>query len=213
MGDAGFTPAANDRGDRRGTLAGERPAGSFGVPRTDTRSRVQKVALELFAEQGYEATSLREIAERLGVTKAALYYHFKSKEDIVHSFTDDYFAEIDNLVDWAKDQPRTDATRREILQRYVGIVLGGSEVFRFLHQNQASVQAMGAGKDRFARFRGRLDALVDVLAGPDAPLRDRVRATAAVLSVGSTYMFYLQHAEDQDKLGAIILELAIDLTH
>ncbi len=143
---------------------------------------MQKVALELFAEQGYEKTSLREIAERLGVTKAALYYHFKSKEDIVHSFTDDYFAEIDDLVDWAKDQPRTDVTRREILQRYVGIVLAGSEVFRFLHQNQASVQAMQAGKDRFARFRGRLDALVDVVAGPDAPLRDRVRATAAVLS-------------------------------
>jgi len=60
-------------------------------PRTDTRARVQQVALELFAERGYEKTSLREIAERLGVTKAALYYHFKSKEDIVHSFTDDYF--------------------------------------------------------------------------------------------------------------------------
>jgi len=181
------------------------------TPRTDTRSRVQKVALELFAEQGYEKTSLREVAERLGVTKAALYYHFKSKEDIVHSFTDDYFAAIDDLVEWAKDQPRTDATRHEILHRYVGIVLGGSEVFRFLHQNQASVQAMEAGKDRFARFRDRLDGLVDVVAGPGAPLRERVRATAAVLCVGATYMFYLQKVDDPDKLGAIILELATDL--
>jgi len=49
----------------------------------DTRTRIQAVALELFTEQGYDATSLREIAERLGVTKAALYYHFKSKEEIV----------------------------------------------------------------------------------------------------------------------------------
>ena len=73
------------------------------APRRDTRAQAQKVALELFAEQGYEKTSLREIAERLGVTKAALYYHFKSKEDIVHSFTDDYFAEIDDLVDWGKE--------------------------------------------------------------------------------------------------------------
>ena len=51
------------------------------APRRDTRAQAQKVALELFAEQGYEKTSLREIAERLGVTKAALYYHFKSKEE------------------------------------------------------------------------------------------------------------------------------------
>jgi AcrR family transcriptional regulator len=182
------------------------------APRTDTRSRVQKVALELFAEQGYEKTSLREIAERLGVTKAALYYHFKSKEDIVHSFTDDYFAEIDALLDWAKDQPRNDETRREILDRYVGIVLSGGEVFRFLEQNRAAVQAMEP-KERFARFRGRLDALVELLAGPDAPLRDRVRATSAVLSVGAACHVYLQQVDDPDKLRAIVMEIATDLIH
>jgi AcrR family transcriptional regulator len=181
------------------------------TPRTDTRSRAQKVALELFAEQGYEKTSLREIAERLGVTKAALYYHFKSKEDIVHSFTDDYFAEFDALLDWAKDQPPGDQTRREILDRYVGIVLASKEVFRFLEQNRASVQAMESGKDRFARVRVRLDALVDVLVGAEAPLRDRVRATTAIMSVGATCMFFLQQVDDRDKLRAIVLEMATDL--
>jgi len=183
------------------------------APRRDTRARVQQVALELFAEQGYEKTSLREIAERLGVTKAALYYHFKSKEDIVHSFTDDYFAEIDDLLEWAKDQPRGEETRREILDRYVGIVLGGSEVFRFLEQNRAAVQGMEAGKERFARFRGRLDTLVDLLAGPDAPLRDRVRASAALLSAGATCHVYLQQVDDPDKLRAVVLEIATDLIH
>jgi AcrR family transcriptional regulator len=213
MHDAGLTPTANDRGDRRGAGTAERPAGGSGAPRTDTRSRVQKVALELFAEQGYEQTSLREVAERLGVTKAALYYHFKSKEDIVHSFTDDYFAEIDGVLDWAKDQPQTDATRREILDRYVGIVLSGGEVFRFLEQNRASVQAMEAGKDRFTKFRGRMEALVDLLAGADAPLRERVRATTAVLTVGAVCHFYLQQVDDPDKLRAIIMEIATDLIH
>ena len=186
-------------------------AATVPTPRTDTRSRAQKVALELFAEQGYEKTSLREIAERLGVTKAALYYHFKSKEDIVHSFTDDYFAELDTLVDWAKEQPQSDDTRREVLDRYVSIVLGGSEVFRFLEQNRASVQSMDAGKERFARARIRLDALVDLLVGSDAPLRDRVRATSAVLATGATCMFYLQQVDDPDKLRAIVLEIATDL--
>jgi len=46
-------------------------------------------ALELFAEQGYEKTSLREIAEHLDVTKAALYYHFKTKEEILVSIFED----------------------------------------------------------------------------------------------------------------------------
>ena len=49
------------------------------------RAHIQRVALELFIEEGYDKTSLREIAEQLGVTKAALYYHFTTKDDIVNS--------------------------------------------------------------------------------------------------------------------------------
>jgi AcrR family transcriptional regulator len=186
-------------------------AGSAPGRRTDTRSRAQKVALELFAEQGYEKTSLREIAERLGVTKAALYYHFRSKEDIVHSFTDDYFAEFDALLSWAKDQPRTEQSRQEVLDRYVRLVMSGSQVFRFLEQNRASVETMEAGKERFARFRDRLGEFVDVLTDPAAPLRDRVRATGAVFTVGATCMFFRQQVDDPEKLRAIILEMVTDL--
>jgi len=182
------------------------------APRTDTRSRVQKVALELFAEQGYEKTSLREIAERLGVTKAALYYHFRSKEDIVHSFTDDHFARIDALIEWAKAQPPGPATSHEILDRYVGIVLTGAEVFRFMEQNRAAMQSMDAGKERFARFRGRLDTLVELLAGPAAPLRDRVRATAALFAASASCMYFAGTEDDPAALHAILLEIATDLT-
>lgn len=86
--------------------------------RGDTRQRIQDVALELFAEQGYEKTSLREIAERLDVTKAALYYHFKTKEDILIGLFQDLRRPIDELIEWADAQPRTLDTKREILRRY-----------------------------------------------------------------------------------------------
>src|SRR5215468_12445924 len=82
----------------------------------DTRARLLGLALQLFAEQGYEQTSLREIAERLGVTKAALYYYFKSKEDIVRSLVEDYVADLDELIAWGKAQPRTAAVRAEIIR-------------------------------------------------------------------------------------------------
>jgi hypothetical protein len=55
--------------------------------------------------------------------------------------------------------------------------------------------------------------LVDLLAGPDAPLRDRAPATTAALAVGATCMFYLQQVDDPDKLRAIVLEIALDLIH
>jgi AcrR family transcriptional regulator len=179
--------------------------------RTGTRERVQKVALELFAEQGYDKTSLREISERLGVTKAALYYHFKSKEDIVRSFTDDHYDRIDELIAWARSQPPGEATRRELLERYIGLILGASDVFRFIEQNRASMQAMDAAKGRYEAFRSRLDALVELLAGPGAPLRNRVRATAAIFAASTSCMFYSGAAYNPDELRAIILEIATDL--
>lgn len=194
--------------------------------RGDTRERIQQVALELFAEQGYERTSLREIAERLGVTKAALYYHFKSKEDIVRSFTEDYFTKLDALITWGQEQPRSAETTREVFDRYIALLLDGGEVFRFLQRNQATLHANEDGtKNRFAQFLPRLNALLDIVIGPDAPPRSRVRAAAAFFAVSTSCHFFSKHGPeldpvgitgvaatlDGDELHAIVLELAIDL--
>ena len=192
-----------------------------GGRRGDTRARIQQVALEMFAEQGYERTSLREIAERLGVTKAALYYHFKSKEDIVRSFTEDYFERIDALIAWGKDQPPTARIGRELLDRYITIVMDSGEVFRFMERNQASLRDTEDGKHRFAQFRPRLDALVEILTGPDAPPRSRIRASTAFFAASTSSHFFLKNDQEPDadqpmrlpadELHKIVLELAEDL--
>ena len=98
--------------------------------RGDTRQRIQDVALELFAEQGYEKTSLREIAERLEVSKAALYYHFKTKEEILVSIFEDLSRPIDELIEWGTSQPRCLATKREVLRRYGEALTGAAPLFR-----------------------------------------------------------------------------------
>ena len=51
--------------------------------RGDTRQRILDTALRRFAEQGYAGTSIRDLAEELGLTKAAVHYHFAAKEQIV----------------------------------------------------------------------------------------------------------------------------------
>ena len=48
-----------------------------------TRTRILDIARDLIAAQGYSSTSIAQIAEKLGTSKAALYYHFKSKEEIL----------------------------------------------------------------------------------------------------------------------------------
>jgi AcrR family transcriptional regulator len=179
--------------------------------RGDTRARIQQVALELFAEQGYEKTSLREIAERLDVTKAALYYHFKSKEEIVRSLAEDYFGQMDALIAWAKGQPRTPATRATVLRRYVEIVAEGSDVFRMLHHNQAAVNSLPSAKERGGVFRERMTGLVEALIEPGAGMEDRLRATMALGGVSIGWMFFADQVQDRAELSAAVLGIASGL--
>jgi AcrR family transcriptional regulator len=201
---------AAGRGERpaRGeTPRGESPARGEAARGTDTRARIQQVAVELFAEQGYEKTSLREIAGRLDVTKAALYYHFKSKEDIVASLVADYVGQIDALIGWAAAQPRTADTRAEVLRRYVSIVSEGDEVFRMLHQNQAAVHTLASAKGRGELFRERLSALIELLTGPDADLPDRLRAAMALGGVSVGWTLFAGQGTDRTELAAAVLEV------
>lgn len=177
-----------------------------------TRERIQAVALELFAEQGYNNTSLREIAERLGVTKAALYYHFQSKEDIVRSFTRAYTAELEELIDWGSRQPPTAASRAAILARYADIVSARLGVIRFLEQNQAAMHSlMGDGEERKKMFREQFGRLRELVTPPGAPLRDRVRATLSVISIGLGCMLYQSEAGSPEELREVLLGIASEL--
>jgi AcrR family transcriptional regulator len=177
----------------------------------DTRSRLRELALQLFAEQGYEKTSLREIAERLGVTKAALYYYFKSKEDIVRSLVEDYMAELDELISWGREQPRSAATRARIVRRYLDIVTNGAAVFRLLHQNQAVVSSLAAAKGRGELFRERMDALVDLLTEPGAPIHEQVRAASCLMSISFCCMHYQDRAASPAELKQAVLDVAFQL--
>jgi AcrR family transcriptional regulator len=190
-------------------LASERGEGDPRV-RSDTRARIQQVAVELFTEHGYEGTSLREIAERLDVTKAALYYHFKSKEDIVTSLVEDYSKQMDALIEWGRAQPKTAKTRRELLSRYVDIVAEGEQVFRMLHQNQAAVSMLSSAKSRGELFKERIGFLIDLLTEPGAGLAERVRAAMAIGGISVGWMFFAGQA-DRHELIEVVRGIATDI--
>ncbi|WP_116947813.1 TetR/AcrR family transcriptional regulator [Jiangella endophytica] len=132
-----------------------------------TRTRIQNVALELFAEQGYDKTSLRELSERLGLTKASLYYYFKSKDDIVQSLVDDLLTAVDEVVGWTRGQARTPENRRELIERYAKAIRGqGTPLLRFLMENQPALRVHACGD----ALRERMRVLVDFVVDPRDPL-------------------------------------------
>jgi AcrR family transcriptional regulator len=175
--------------------------------RGDTRQRIQDVALELFAEQGYEKTSLREIAERLEVTKAALYYHFKTKEEILVGIFEDLAKPIEDLIEWGRQQPHTLATKQEIVRRYSEALAGAAPLFRFMQENQAAVRELRIGE----MFKARMLRLRDILIDPDADLVDQVRCVSAMFTLHAG-MFVLQDMEgDPEDKRRAVLEVATEL--
>ncbi|MEW2128824.1 TetR/AcrR family transcriptional regulator [Streptomyces sp. NPDC005435] len=175
--------------------------------RGNTRQRIQDVALELFAEQGYEKTSLREIAERLDVTKAALYYHFKTKEEIIVSLFKDLTQPIEDLIEWGQGQPHTLETKQEIVRRYSEALAGAEPLFRFMQENQATVRELRIGET----FKDRMRGLRDIIIDPEAQLTDQVRCISALFTLHAG-MFVMQDLEgDAEKKRQAVLEVAVDL--
>ncbi len=81
------------------TVAGVSVAGvPVAVPRSASAQRVLDAALALFAEHGVDGTSLQQIADRLGVTKAAVYYHFRTKDDLIVALIGPAFDELDGVL-------------------------------------------------------------------------------------------------------------------
>jgi len=66
-----------------------------------TRQQILETAQRLFAEHGYDATSIQMIADEMGLTKAAVYYHFRAKSDMLHAVMEPGVRRIETLLDEA----------------------------------------------------------------------------------------------------------------
>jgi AcrR family transcriptional regulator len=162
--------------------AGVAPVGAGG-----TREKIQSVALRLFAEQGYESTSMRQISEQLGITKAALYYHFTSKESIVGALIETMLAQVTTLVEWARAQETGPDLRREVLARWTAIMHNqGLAMFRFLGANYRLVRDIRGEPGQPGCMAAAVSELFTILTPPDASVEDQLRVRFSLLIINMT---------------------------
>jgi AcrR family transcriptional regulator len=107
------------------------------------------------------------------VTKAALYYHFKSKDEIVSSFAEDRLRRLDEIIEWAQAQPPGPERRQELLSRYADEFFASNHpsVMRFFEQNQTVVKTMSAGIEMRDRIMRVATLMADDADGPEEQLR------------------------------------------
>ena len=177
-----------------------------------TRARIVEVALELIADRGFAATSTREIAERLGVTKAALYYHFRTKDDLLSAIVGPATAELEALIERAvteravTERAVTDASsaaRDNLLLSYVDLVARHAELIRVL-ANDPAVKECASLRAVVPLFQ----RLVPLLAGTDEPdTAQRTRVRAALSAIHGA-LVRGQPDDDPEILRATAVEVA-----
>jgi AcrR family transcriptional regulator len=156
-----------------------------GRPRGSTRERILDVALQLFNEQGYESASLRDIAERLGVTKAALYYHFERKEDILlelhlrlHAIGNDALEQLANLSE-AKQADAWPA----VFDRFIDQVFSNPDLFLLHVRNFNALKVLANNERHQAENEDVEERIEQLLSSPKVPVAQRVRMAASIGAV------------------------------
>jgi AcrR family transcriptional regulator len=163
-------------------------------PTESTRQRILDVALELFAARGFAATTTRELSERLGFTKAALYYHFPTKDALLRALVEPVMKQLTALVDSPDDAP-DDAGRARLLADYLAVIAEHRRLLGVLVQDPSAT-----GRPAMEEGRAFYERLSDRLAGPGAPtLSGRTRLRFVLGGLHAAVLF----AEPDDELDTV----------
>jgi AcrR family transcriptional regulator len=177
-----------------------------------TRERILDVALELFTDQGFDGTSMREIAERLGISKPAIYYHFASKEELLmalhmrlHGFGK---AALERLT----GQTVTLELWGSLLDELLDQVVAQSKIFLMHERNQAALEKLHR-KDHADEHDDIQQRLRQALADPSLSVRDRVRMACSLGAVIGGLLMAGDAFEDVPgaELGSLVRDAVHDV--
>jgi len=180
-------------------------------PSEITRERIMKAAERLFAERGYEGTSVRAIVAKARVNQAAINYHFTGKDGLYRevlraafrALTEDQIANAADANAMSREQALGEFVRRQLrpltardeLSRHIRIfnweTARPTAVFRKL-MNEEAAPFMGVAIDLVRRFLPQADA--------------RTLAVAAVWLIGQCSVF----VRNREQLAGLQVGLALD---
>ena len=147
------------------------------MDRGNTKQEILEASLELFSVQGFEATSISQIAEAVGIRKASLYSHFESKQAILDTLVKEVLQQyaahsIFARADWEKDAgnlPLTSDAAVQMIQGQIRYILHDSVIRRarkmlvieqFQNLELAKLQTKQNYSDVLTYFTGMIRCLI-----------------------------------------------------
>ena len=164
------------------------------------------VALELFARQGVGGTSLQMIADALGVTKAAVYHQFQTKEALVLAVLEVHLQPLEAALADAEAAGGTLQAREELLEAVIDTVVGNRRALSTLQNDPVLFRLIGEhrpARQLFVRLFG-------MLLGDDLDDHERVRAavlSSAIGAVAHPFVIDLDNGIVRDELLKITRRL------
>ena len=145
------------------------------ITRSAAQTRILDAALQLIAEHGVGGTSLQMIADAIGVTKAAVYHQFKTKEQIVIALTERELGSLEEALEAAEAHNHRTRAREVLLARVIDLAVERRGAASTLQFDPVIVRLL-AEHEPFQQFIQRLyGVLVDDTA-------EDARVSAAMLS-------------------------------
>lgn len=178
------------------------PAG--GAAYSAPQRRIIAAALDLFAQHGVSGTSLQMIADSIGVTKAAVYHQFKTKDEIVLAAAELDMARLASVLDAAEAEEDRSTALDVLLTQLIDLALEHRRMISMLHGDPVMRRLV----DEHEPFRRLMDRLYRLLAGDDPDDDGRIPAAVLSAAISGAMVHPLLADLDDDTLRAKFLDLA-----
>ncbi len=180
------------------------------LPARQRRSQLLEVAIGLFAEHGFHATSMDDIAEAAGVTKPVLYQHFPSKRALYRELLDDVDRQLtDRLVDATSHATSGRERVQDGFAAYFRYVASHRDAFRLLFgasvRNDAEFASVA--ESTIDRIADLIAQLIDIDAGPEHR-RTLAHAMVGMAEATSRRVANEEGEDDPERLARWLAEMA-----
>ena len=166
----------------------------------DTRQRLIDVAVDLFTRHSFAGTSLQMIADEMGFTKAAIYYHFRTREELLAAVVEPIFQQLSGVITAAEAQRSATARADRMLRGYAELAVANRALVSVLACDP-SVTTLLHRQPHWAEMINRQLAL---LAGDEDDPGGLIKATVVLAGISSAVGPAWIAVEDDDLLGHLV---------
>jgi len=177
---------------------------SRSVSYSAAQTRIIEAALVLFAQQGVGGTSLQMMADAIGVTKAAIYHQFKTKDEIILAATEVVLAGIARAVDAAEAERSRSRARDVLIGQMIDLAVERRRVVSILQRDPIMVRFL----EEHEPFRRVMERLYRVLMGDHAGAAARVQAAMLSAAIAGAVIHPLVLDLGDDALRSQLLQFA-----